>query len=96
MHDSTTVLDGIDKLIAQLHLHVPAMIAGGDNVGGETLIRDEMFSLVEMREELERYAVRQCTRGMLMGSTVYLHPMILVQPSSSTSWLFLFPQLVVC
>ena len=57
MYDGTTVLDGVDRLITQLHRHVPAMLAGGDTVGGEPLIRDEdsdMFTLVEMRGELER------------------------------------------
>jgi hypothetical protein len=69
MHESASVLDGVTKLIAQAQQVIPGMLRDADATSGfasETSEHssfdvagwgDEMFSLAEMREELERLRV---------------------------------------
>ena len=70
MHDSTTVLDGLDHLVDQVRQVVPSMGlyadadtlgngAGGGGVGALPTPSADLFSLAEMREELERLREEQ-------------------------------------
>lgn len=66
MYDRDDVHDGVGKLISQLHQHVPEMIlAGYTDVGdSDSLVGEDLFSLAEMREELDRLRVQS---GLLKG-----------------------------
>jgi len=81
MHDSASVIAGVAKLIAQAKRIIPGMIKDADansDLASETSDNtasfdvagwgDEMFSLAEMREELERLRVETAPSGKRSGN----------------------------
>jgi hypothetical protein len=82
MHERTLIFDGVTKLIAQAQQVIPGMLKDADatsDLASETSDNtasfdvsgwgDEMFSLAEMREELERLRVETAPSNVRSGNS---------------------------
>lgn len=83
MHESTSLHDGIDQLVAQVRHVVPGMRGGADDYSSDTLSEgsgggdfdvgawgEELFSVAEMRSELERLRVENSASSRSGGSSI--------------------------